>query len=99
MFDALCGIRSGWHGHDCACRTQQGSRTIVLSSVLPAEELHDERQFSAVAPAVERICADIHPPLDRARANGTTLQSPVVDRQNADMRDPLGHVWILDRRR
>ena len=70
------------------------ARLFVLS-VLPAEELQDERQFSAVAPAVERICADIHPPLDRARANGTTLQRPVVARQNANMRDPLGHVWIL----
>ncbi len=74
--------------------TSDHARFFVWS-VLPAEELHDERQFSAVAPAVERICADIHTPLDRARANRPTLQRPVLARQNVNMRDPLGHVWIL----
>jgi len=96
VFDALC-VEFIADGPVMVAHAEliRGDARFFVSSVYPAEQLHDARQFSAVATAVVLMCADIHAPLDRALANGATLLRPVVARQNAKIRDPFGHVWIL----
>jgi uncharacterized glyoxalase superfamily protein PhnB len=72
-----------------------GEARFFVSSVYPSEQLHDARTYPSVATAIVLLCADFQPMLTRAFAGGANLVRPVVAGNNAKIRDPYGHIWIL----
>ena len=71
-----------------------GGRFFV-SSVYPEQHLHDARESATTSTAIVFVCADIAPVVERALAQGATVLRPMVPGQNAKIRDPYGHVWII----
>lgn len=72
-----------------------GEVRFFVSSVYPTEQLHNAQTLPTVATAIVVLCNDFKPLLERALAGGAKLTRPVVAGNNAKIRDPYGHMWIL----
>lgn len=71
---------------------------FFVSSVYPEQHLHDGRTQTSTSTAVVFLCQDMQSVVDRAIASGAILLRPVVAGQNAKIRDPFGHTWIIVQR-
>lgn len=72
-----------------------GDVRFFVSSIYPTEHLHNAQSLPTVATAIVMLCDDVQPVLERALAGGATLTRPIVAGNNAKIRDPYGHIWIL----
>jgi len=96
VFGATCSelIADGTERIAHAQLTTANGRFFV-SSVYPEQHLHDGRTQVSTSTAIVFLCPDIQMLVDRAVAAGAILLRAVVVNQNAKIRDPFGHTWII----